>query len=34
MREFEYNETVYRPPMEATTFLLPVTEGCTHNASL
>ncbi|MBP3818003.1 MAG: radical SAM protein [Butyrivibrio sp.] len=32
MREFEYNGTVYRPPMEATTFLLPVTEGCTHNA--
>lgn len=32
MREFQYNGTVYRPPMEAQTFLLPVTEGCTHNA--
>ncbi len=32
MTEFEYNGTVYRPPMEAGTFLLPVTEGCTHNA--
>ena len=32
MPEFEYNGTVYRPPMEAATFLLPVTEGCTHNA--
>lgn len=29
---FEYHGTVYRPPMEANTFLIPVTEGCTHNA--
>ncbi|MBP2638585.1 MAG: radical superfamily enzyme, MoaA/NifB/PqqE/SkfB family [Firmicutes bacterium] len=28
----EYNGTVYRPPMEAETFLIPVTEGCTHNS--
>lgn len=28
----EYNGTVYRPPMEADTFLIPVTEGCTHNS--
>ena len=27
----EYNGTVYRPPIEAQSFLLPVTEGCTHN---
>ena len=27
-----YNGTVYRPPVEANTFLIPVTEGCTHNA--
>lgn len=27
----EYKGTVYRPPMEAETFLIPVTEGCTHN---
>mgnify|MGYP002858385029 CR=1 FL=1 len=32
MLDFEYNGTVYRPPMEANTFLLPVTEGCTHNS--
>lgn len=28
----EYNGPVYRPPMEAETFLIPVTEGCTHNS--
>ena len=28
----EYNGSVYRPPVEATTFLLPITEGCTHNS--
>ena len=28
----KYNETIYRPPIEANTFLLPVTEGCTHNS--
>lgn len=28
----EYRGTVYRPPMEAETFLIPVTEGCTHNS--
>ncbi|MCR4666936.1 MAG: radical SAM protein [Desulfovibrio sp.] len=28
----EYNGTVYRPPLEAWTYLLPVTEGCTHNS--
>lgn len=27
----EYKGTVYRPPVEAGTFLIPVTEGCTHN---
>ena len=26
-----YNGTIYRPPVEANTFLLPITEGCTHN---
>ncbi len=26
-----YNGTIYRPPLEAGTFLIPVTEGCTHN---
>ena len=26
-----YNGTIYRPPIEANTFLLPITEGCTHN---
>ena len=28
----KYNGTIYRPPVEANTFLLPVTEGCTHNS--
>lgn len=27
-----YNGTVYRPPVEANTFLIPVTEGCSHNS--
>ena len=27
-----YNGTVYRPPIEGTTLLVPATEGCTHNA--
>jgi radical SAM superfamily enzyme YgiQ (UPF0313 family) len=27
----EYNGVVYRPPVEAGTFLVPITEGCTHN---
>lgn len=26
-----YNGTFYRPPVEANTFLLPITQGCTHN---
>ncbi len=29
----EYNGTVYRPPMEADTFLIPVTEGCCAHSS-
>ncbi len=28
----KYNGTIYRPPVEANTFLLPITEGCTHNS--
>ena len=28
----KYNGTIYRPPVEARTFLLPVTEDCTHNS--
>lgn len=28
----KYNGTVYRPPIEASTLLLPITEGCSHNS--
>ena len=28
----KYNGTIYRPPVEASTFLLPITEVCTHNS--
>lgn len=28
----EYRGNIYRPPVEANTFLLPITEGCTHNS--
>lgn len=28
----QYNGNVYRPPVEASTFLLPITEGCSHNS--
>lgn len=27
-----YNGTIYRSPIEANTFLVPVTEGCSHNS--
>ena len=27
----KYNGTIYRPPIEASTFLIPITEGCSHN---
>ena len=27
-----YNGTICRPPVAANAFLLPVTEGCTHNS--
>ena len=27
----KYNGAIYRPPVEAGTFLIPVTEGCSHN---
>ena len=26
-----YNGNIYRPPIEAHTMLIPITEGCTHN---
>ena len=28
----KYNGMIYRPPVEEDTFLIPVTEGCTHNS--
>lgn len=31
MNRMNYNGTIYRPPIEANTFLIPVTEGCSHN---
>ncbi len=27
-----YNGTIFRPQVESKTFLLPITEGCTHNS--
>ena len=27
-----YNGTIYRPPIETYTLLLPITEGCNHNS--
>ena len=26
-----YNGVIYRPPVEANTILIPITEGCSHN---
>ena len=28
----KYNGNIYRPPIEANTFHLPITEGCSHNS--
>lgn len=28
----EYNGVIYRPPVEANTILIPITEGCSHNS--